>query len=232
MKKEEIILKDELMQRAVEFVIVTREASEIALQSQFNIEEARAAKLIELMEEAGFVSNITEGKAKREVLIKISEYENLFNTKLEHYEISNPDVIDLLSTSNAIDMIRFDHIEFCDEEKNKLSQEMQAIARGELERKIRESQDSLIAADIEDLRSFFKSKKFCLSYKTFKVKDSKEFQSVIASLGTNSYFVIIEDTFKNIKKLTKFKELSLDNGMLTFSVVPETKKDRNLVVFF
>ncbi|KAB2338870.1 DNA translocase FtsK [Cytobacillus depressus] len=71
--------EDELFYEACEFVIDQGAASTSSLQRRFKIGYNRAARLIDMMEKQGFISE-TRGSKPREVLITASELESLLDT--------------------------------------------------------------------------------------------------------------------------------------------------------
>lgn len=80
LKKAQVIEEeDELFYEACEFVIDQEAASTSSLQRRFKIGYNRAARLIDMMEKQGFISE-TRGSKPREVLITAEELESLLDT--------------------------------------------------------------------------------------------------------------------------------------------------------
>ncbi|MBY0124135.1 DNA translocase FtsK [Bacillus sp. S/N-304-OC-R1] len=80
LKKAQVIEEeDELFYEACEFVIDQGAASTSSLQRRFKIGYNRAARLIDMMEKQGFISE-TRGSKPREVLITAAELESLLDT--------------------------------------------------------------------------------------------------------------------------------------------------------
>jgi len=71
---------DELLPKAVEIIIESNQASASLLQRRLRIGYNRAARIIEQMEELGFVSKYDNGKP-REVLITREQWQKFFNSE-------------------------------------------------------------------------------------------------------------------------------------------------------
>jgi S-DNA-T family DNA segregation ATPase FtsK/SpoIIIE len=77
--------EDELLDRAIEMVIMAGHASASLLQRRFRIGYARAGRLIDMMEDRGIVSAY-EGSKPRTVLITMEEWERMQERSKEEDE--------------------------------------------------------------------------------------------------------------------------------------------------
>ncbi|MBQ2769776.1 MAG: DNA translocase FtsK, partial [Clostridia bacterium] len=73
--------EDELMQEALRVVIEAKQASTSLLQRRLRVGYARGSRLLDSMEQAGYVSE-QEGTKPRRVLITRSQYEEIFGVAL------------------------------------------------------------------------------------------------------------------------------------------------------
>ena len=69
--------EDELLGEALRVVLESGQASISMIQRRLRVGYARAARLIDMMEQSGYVSGF-DGSKPRRVLIKRSEFEALF----------------------------------------------------------------------------------------------------------------------------------------------------------
>ncbi|CEG28239.1 DNA translocase FtsK [Bacillus sp. B-jedd] len=76
--------EDELFYEACEFVIEQGGASTSSLQRRFKVGYNRAARLIDMMEEAGFISG-ARGSKPRDVLISEADLESFQEASMAHY---------------------------------------------------------------------------------------------------------------------------------------------------
>ncbi|MFT9848114.1 DNA translocase FtsK [Aneurinibacillus sp. REN35] len=70
---------DELFAEVVRFCVENGQASASLLQRNFQVGYNRAARLIDMMEEKGFISGQTGNSKPRDVFLTMAEYEELFN---------------------------------------------------------------------------------------------------------------------------------------------------------
>jgi len=70
---EEFLEKDELYEKAVELILLTGQASSSYLQRKFKLGYARAARIIDQMEQEGIVGP-SEGSKPREILVDVKSY--------------------------------------------------------------------------------------------------------------------------------------------------------------
>ena len=73
--------EDDLMAEAVRVVIEAGQASTSLLQRRLRVGYARGSRLLDMMEQAGYVS-VQDGSKPRRVLIKRSQYEEIFGVAL------------------------------------------------------------------------------------------------------------------------------------------------------
>ena len=73
--------EDDLMAEAVRIVIEAGQASTSLLQRRLRVGYARGSRLLDMMEQSGYVSPADGSKARR-VLIKRAEYEEVFGIPL------------------------------------------------------------------------------------------------------------------------------------------------------
>ena len=71
---------DELFYEALKYVIEVGQASNSMIQRRFGVGYNRAGRLVQEMEDMGFVSKF-EGAKPRQVLISMAEYEERFGDK-------------------------------------------------------------------------------------------------------------------------------------------------------
>lgn len=244
--KEELINFDNLLPDAIEFAIVSKQISIPLLQRKFKIGFARGAKLIDKMEEVGFISKFEKNNPKpRDIIITSEEYEKIFHNKVD-YSITkkqkdnekNINYPLCISTSKTDELIElelkaeedFNKIEFYDEDRNKLNKEEQGKVKLEFTNCYKDSEQTVIGADIEDLQKFVKEKNYCLSYKNFNLYDNKALKTTIEKINTNSAFIFIEAT-PDLE--LEFISLSLDcfkSKELFFSVKLFEKEEKEGIV--
>jgi S-DNA-T family DNA segregation ATPase FtsK/SpoIIIE len=75
-KEERVLDEDELLYDALEVIITAGHASASLLQRKLRLGYARAARIIDQLEEKGFIGRF-DGSKPREVLISRSEFEDL-----------------------------------------------------------------------------------------------------------------------------------------------------------
>lgn len=90
--------EDELLGEAVRIVLESGSASISMIQRRLRVGYARAARLIDIMEQHGYVSGF-DGSKPRRVLIKQSEYDRLFGGAGEE---DDPDAADSLSPEEDV----------------------------------------------------------------------------------------------------------------------------------
>ena len=99
--------EDELLGEAVRVVMENGQASISMIQRRLRVGYARAARLVDMMEQAKYVSGF-DGSKPRQVLITQSEYNRIFGGAVD----PEPDPVD---PEEPIDDVPFDDYEVIDE---------------------------------------------------------------------------------------------------------------------
>ena len=170
--RKELYAREPLLPEILEFAVAVGKITTTSIQRRFKISYPRAARLIDILEEEGFIEGMCNGS--RKVLLSQEEYCFAFNTDEEHLkEVAHiENTIQPVKGLVRMDELQLDKIKFFDEFDEAVSEE----TAKELNKTIFDilCKDALVNLSSEFLLDFLKKKEYKIKYIKFDFDNVSE----------------------------------------------------------
>ena len=187
--RKELYAREPMLPEVLEFAVAVGKVSTTSIQRRFNIGYPRAARLVDILEEEGFIEGMCNGP--RKVLLSQDQFVNLYGgdpSKLKEEEESYSDAPKPKKGHVKLEELKLDKIKFFDEFDKATSEE----TTKELNDTIFDilCKDTLVNLSSEFLLDFLKKKDYKIKFVKFDFDNVSEIFRVEDKISSPVIYVV------------------------------------------
>ena len=186
--EKELFEKDPYLPEVLMFVVYYQQASTPAIQRRFGLGYPRAARMIDILKEYGFIS----GEAPRKVNISKDEFlrNYHYSEKTLKCIVESDHTEKIVNIKQDVKNLNLEKIAIFNEKNEKISENKQKT----IKKLIKSLFDYrlMISLDVEDARAFLEKKDYKLRYKSAMVITTEDIEKLSNELGNESALLILE----------------------------------------
>ena len=223
--RKELYAREPMLPEVLEFAVAVGKVSTTSIQRRFNIGYPRAARLVDILEEEGFIEGMCNGS--RKVLLSQEEFCNLYGgapSKLKEEEKSFSDTPKPKKGQVKLEKLKLDKIKFFDEFDESVSEE----TAKELNKTIFDilCKDALVNLSSEFLLDFLKKKDYKIKFVKFDFDNVSEIFRVEEKISSPVIYIVdiakgsVVEILKQCNLLVKegaivMRKIKAEKSMLT-----------------
>lgn len=223
--RKELYAREPLLPEILEFAVAVGKITTTSIQRRFKISYPRAARLVDILEEEGFIEGMCNGP--RKVLISQEEFCNLYGgdpSKLREEEESYSLAPKPKKGQVKLEKLKLDKIKFFDEFDESVSEE----AAKELNKTIFDilCKDALVNLSSEFLLDFLKKKDYKIKFVKFDFDNVSEIFRIEDKISSPVIYIVdiakgsVVEILKQCNLLVKegaivMRKIKAEKSMLT-----------------